>query len=136
MKQIRLLIVDQEERIRRGLEMRLATEADMQVVGHADTEAAALEQIRELKPDIVIIDLKASGTEGITTAGCICSSIPQCQVLIVSMQDDAATRATAIAAGAADFVGKQEGSDRLVEAIRTVARGSIGDACSTDSLAS
>lgn len=102
--------------------MRLATEPDMSVVGHADSEAAALQQIHELKPDVVIIDLKSASSDGISTAGCICASEPDCQVLIISMQDDAATRATAIAAGAADFIGKQEGSDRLVEAIRTVSR--------------
>ena len=120
MKQIRLFIVDHEERIRRGLEMRLSTEPDMTVVGHADNEAAALKGIHELKPDVVIIDLKSATTESIATTGCICAAEPGCQVLIISMQDDAATRATAIAAGAADFIGKQEGSDRLVQAIRRV----------------
>jgi DNA-binding NarL/FixJ family response regulator len=123
MKEIRLLIVDDESRIRRGLEMRLATEPDMEVVGQAESAATALELAKTLRPDVVIMDLKMPGMDGITATACLCQALPSCQVLILTMQDDATTKGCAMAAGAAAFVAKQEGSDRLVEVIRAIARG-------------
>ena len=118
---IRLLLVDDEARVRRGLRMCMDGEPDFEVVGEAEEGGAAIALASALHPDIVVLDLRMRGMGGMEAAGELASARPATCVVILSLQDDVKTRAEAMASGAAAFVGKQEGIARLFEVIRDVA---------------
>jgi DNA-binding NarL/FixJ family response regulator len=118
---IRLLLVDDEAQVRRGLAMRISAEPDLQVVGEAPDGGVAVELADSLHPDVVVMDLRMRAMDGITATRQIHSRIPGIRVVVLSLQDDAATRNAATEAGADAFVGKQEGSEALLAKIRQVA---------------
>lgn len=112
--------------------MCMAGEPDFDVVGEAAEGQTALELAEELQPDVVVMDVRMGGLDGIGAARELHTLLPDAQVVILSMHDDTGTRSQAEEAGAAAFVGKQEGISRLFEVIRTIAgrepRG-IGQPC-------
>jgi DNA-binding NarL/FixJ family response regulator len=114
----RLLVVEDEARVRRGLVMRLALEPDIEVVGEARDGAEAVAQAQALKPDIVVIDLNLPGMDGFQVIRLLSAVLPAGRVLAVSVSDDMTARRAATAAGAEAFVAKQEGPNRLLAAIR------------------
>ncbi len=115
---IRIVLVDDEPAVRRGLKMRLELTREMQVVGEVGDGAAALGQIMELAPDVVIMDIELPGCDGISVTRMVCAKTANIGIVILSMHDDPETRARAIAAGAAKFVSKHEGTETLLRAIR------------------
>lgn len=99
--------------------MQLELEADMQVVGEATDGTGALQLIRELRPDVMILDVRMKGMDGLALLEKLESlGAASPAVVMLSLHDDAITRAHAIAAGAAAFVGKHEPGDVLLTAIR------------------
>jgi DNA-binding NarL/FixJ family response regulator len=118
---IRLLLVDDEARVRKGLRMCMAGEPDFDVIGEAEEGGAALSLASELHPDVVVLDLRMRGLDGLAAARELAVNEPSARVVILSLQDDSGTRREAIASGASAFVGKQEGIARLFEVIRFVA---------------
>jgi DNA-binding NarL/FixJ family response regulator len=124
---IRLLLVDDEARVRQGLRMCMAGEPDFDVIGEAEEGEAAVSLASELHPDVVVLDVRMHGLDGLGAARELAAAEPGLRVVILSLQDDTATRREAIASGASAFVGKQEGIARLFDVIRDVA-GSAGAA--------
>lgn len=118
---IRLLLVDDEDRVRQGLRMCMAGEPDFNVIGEAGEGEMAISLAGELHPDVVVLDLRMDGLDGIGAAVRLSVSEPSARVVILSLQDDSTTRREALASGASAFVGKQEGIARLFEVIRDVA---------------
>jgi DNA-binding NarL/FixJ family response regulator len=118
---IRLLIVEDQPAVRKGLLMRLAAEPDLLVVGEAPDGAAALDVAACLCPDVVLIDIEMPDMDGIATASALRSIYPHASVIILSMHDDALTRSRAKEAGVAAFVGKSMPADTLLTTIRQVA---------------
>jgi DNA-binding NarL/FixJ family response regulator len=118
---IRLLLVDDEARVRQGLRMCMAGEPDFHVIGEAAEGEAAVSLAVHLHPDVVVLDLRMDGLDGIGAAYRLSVSEPSARVVILSLQDDSSTRREALASGASAFVGKQEGIARLFEVIRAVA---------------
>lgn len=118
---IRLLLVDDEARVRQGLRMCMAGEPDFDVVGEAEEGGAAVTLAHELHPDVVVLDVRMRGVDGLEAARRLAAVEPSARVVILSLQDDSGTRKEAIASGASAFVGKQEGIARLFEVIRDVA---------------
>lgn len=118
---IRLLLVDDEARVRQGLRMCMAGEPDFDVIGEAEEGTAAVQLAEVLHPDVVVMDVRMAGLDGIGAARELRSHVPGAHVVILSMHDDSGTRAEADRAGAAAFVGKQEGISRLFEVIRSIA---------------
>lgn len=118
---IRLLLVDDEARVRKGLRMCMAGEPDFDVVGEAEEGAEAIGLACSLHPDVVVLDLRMAGVDGISVARTLRACEPGCRIVILSLQDDAGTRRQAIACGATAFVGKQEGIGRLIDVIRSIA---------------
>lgn len=117
----RVLLVDHEARVRDGLRMWLVLQPDVVVVGAARDGAEAIALARALDPDVVVMDLpmpEAGGPDAIKALGAIA---PRSAVVALSLRDDAVTRARARAAGARAFVGKHEGCDALLAAIRRAA---------------
>jgi DNA-binding NarL/FixJ family response regulator len=118
---IKVLLVDDRAVVRRGLQMRLDLEPDIEIVGQADSGQEAVSLARQLAPDIVVMDVEMPGMDGITATRELCALSPRAAVVVLSIHDDADTRARAQEAGAAAFVEKQSGADRLLNAIRQAA---------------
>lgn len=115
---IRLLLVDDEVAVRRGLRMQLELEPDVEVVGEASDGSGALDLIERLRPDVVLMDVRMKGMDGLQTLEALNARGPRTAVVMLTLHDDAITRAHAFAAGARAFVGKHEPSEALVDAIR------------------
>lgn len=119
---IRLLIVDDQPAVRRGLQMRLALEPDIVPVGEAADAPSALQLAAALRPDVVVMDVEMPGVDGITATAGLLRATPSAAVVILTLYDDAATRGKALAAGAAAVVSKRREPEELLLAIRRAAR--------------
>jgi len=99
--------------------MQLELEPDLQVVGETGDGASALQMIRELRPEVVVLDVRMKGMDGLTLLEKLESlGSRRPAVVMLSLHDDAITRAHAFAAGARAFVGKHEPGEALLAAIR------------------
>jgi DNA-binding NarL/FixJ family response regulator len=119
---IRLLLVDDQPAVRRGLGMRLLLEPDIQVIGETSTGREALTLVQTLSPDVVLMDVEIPDMDGIETTTALRAAASQSAVVILSIHDDQPTRVRARAAGAMAFVEKRGRTDDLLAAIRQVAR--------------
>ena len=117
---ITLLLVNDEPLVRQGLHMWLDRAPDVTVVGEARSGAEALSLAQELHPDVVLIDLSRAPMDGFLTTAALRNSEAHSEVVLLSLHDEASIRSRAHAAGAAAFVGEQEGAHALLEAIRRV----------------
>src|SRR5215469_12636748 len=118
---IRVLLVDDQQAVRRGLGLRLHLEPDMQVVGEAGSGQEALRLAQALAPDVVLLDVEMPGMDGIETTAALRAMVPPSAVVMLSIHDDVQTRARAEAAGAVAFVAKGGTTDQLIATIRQVA---------------
>lgn len=121
MNQIRLFLVDDEHSVRQGLRMRLGMEPDFVVVGEAADGRRAVADVASIRPDVVLMDIQMPIIDGIEATAALRDTVPGCAVVMLSMQDDADTRARARAAGAVGFVSKHQIESALAAAIRTAA---------------
>ncbi len=119
---INVLIVDDLPMVRRGLRMQLLLEPDIEVIGEAASGEEALARVQQLQPDVVLMDVKMPGMDGLRATRVMQANTPLSAVVILSLYDDAHLKAEAQAAGAAAFVGKHEGIDLLLTAIRQASR--------------
>jgi DNA-binding NarL/FixJ family response regulator len=115
---ISVLLVDDIGEVRRGLRMRLAREPDLQVIGEAEDGQQAIELAQALRPDVILLDVALPGPDGVATATQLQALAPRSRIVMLSLFDDAATRARARRAGAAMMVGKHESISTLLDAIR------------------
>jgi DNA-binding NarL/FixJ family response regulator len=121
MTQIRILLVDDQPSVRRGLKMRLQLESDMSVVGEAGDGVEAIAATRALDPDVMVLDYEMPGMNGIETISAL-SGVGRCpSIVILSIHDNDALKQAAARAGAHAFVAKHESGDRLLTAIRAAA---------------
>ena len=114
---IKILLVDDEPSVRQGLQMRLALEPDLHVIGEAGDGLAALKAVRELGPDVVVTDVEMPKMDGITMIKWLREVAPSATAIVLTVNDHEETRARARAAGADGFIGKQEDVERLIDAI-------------------
>ncbi len=103
---ITIVIADDQPAIREGLRMRLALEADIQIIGEARDGNETLDIVLRLQPDIVIVDMEMPGMDGLATTKALQSLVPDIQVIILTIHDDETTRKQAREAGAVGFVSK------------------------------
>jgi two-component system response regulator DevR len=122
---IRLLIVDDHEVVRLGLRTLLADENDLEVVAEAGTAEAALVQVANHHPDVVILDIQMPGRSGLEACQEIRKKFPETQVVILTSHGGAGFAEQALRAGAAGYVLKQVGNEELVRAIRAAKRGEM-----------
>jgi len=118
---IKLLLVDDQPIVRRGLRMRLMLEPDITVVGEASSGEQALVLVDSLAPDIVLMDVEMPAMDGIAATAAMRASTSQSAVVMMSIHDDDHTRARARAAGAAAFVEKSGTLEVLLATIRQTA---------------
>jgi DNA-binding NarL/FixJ family response regulator len=123
---IKLVLVDDEPHIRRGLRMRLGLEPDLAVIGEANNGAEAIDLVQALRPDVVLMDIHMSGMDGIAATATLRAAVPGVVIVILSLHDDADIRAKAQTAGATAFVAKHEAIKSLIPTIRSAARRSSG----------
>ncbi|QDS88516.1 Transcriptional regulatory protein DegU [Rosistilla ulvae] len=128
---IRLLIVDDHEVVRLGLR-NLLTDVEVEIVGEAVTSAEALEFLTKQTPDIVLLDIRMPGGDGLAALGRIKLDYPDLPVLLLSAYDNPTYVARAVALGAAGYLLKDCERSKLVEAIRLCAGG--GSAWTRDEL--
>jgi DNA-binding NarL/FixJ family response regulator len=119
---IRLLIVDDQELIRTGLRLFLETQDELEVVGEAGDGAEAIERARELRPDVILMDIRMPNVDGVeATARLTAAAIePSPRVLMLTTFDLDEYVFGALRAGAAGFLLKDAPRERLLEAIRIV----------------
>ena len=115
---IKILLVDDEAKVRQGWRMRLALEADMKVVGEAANAETAVTVAAITQPDVVLLDIKLPGQDGLTTIHQLHQVTPGCQVIIVTIYDSPHQRIWAEAEGAVAFITKQESPEKLLTVIR------------------
>jgi two-component system, NarL family, invasion response regulator UvrY len=117
---IRVLLVDDQQHVLDSMKINLEMEGDMLVVGQADDGESGVALAHQVYPDVIVMDVMLPDISGIeATARLSAGAGPVC-VVMLSMYDDKVTRSRAMAAGAADFVGKYEPVENVVEAIRRV----------------
>ncbi|ROS78643.1 response regulator transcription factor [Cellulomonas sp. PhB143] len=120
---VRVLLVDDQALIRMGFRMILAAEDGIEVVGEAGDGAQALARARELRPDVVLMDVRMPGTDGIAATRAILAEDPRAKVLILTTFDLDEYAFAALRSGASGFLLKDARPADLVAAIRSVARG-------------
>ena len=115
---IRVIIVDDIAETRENIRKLLQFESDVEVVGTARTGREAIELSREVKPDVVLMDINMPDMDGITATDAIRRALPYVQIVILSVQSDSNYMRRAMQAGASDFLTKPPTIDELNSAIR------------------
>lgn len=125
MAPIRLLLVDDHSILRAGLRMLFAAEEDMQIVGEAGSGQEALRLVRELQPDVVIMDVAMPGMTGIEATRRIKEAYPGVAVLALTMHEDEQYFFEMLNAGASGYIPKRAAPDDLIAAVRVVFQGNV-----------
>ena len=120
---IRLLLVDDRELVRQGLQVMLNLESDLEVVGLANNGQVAIERVEALQPDVVLMDIRMPIMDGREATRIICQRFPESKVLVVSTFDEDDYITHAIKAGAKGYLLKDMPIEELAQAIRLVYRG-------------
>lgn len=120
---IRVLVVDDHALHRDGTRQILEQHSDLEVVGDADSGESALALVNELHPDVVLMDIRLPGMNGIEATRRIRRDHPDVPVLMVTAYDDSEYVRGALDAGAAGYLSKTAPGRKLVEAVRGVAAG-------------
>ena len=129
---IRVLLADDHAIIRDGIAAMLEPHDDLHVVGEAPDGAIAVRLATELRPDVVLMDLRMPGIDGVSATAEITALSPPPRVLVLTTYDSDADIVRAMAAGAMGYLLKDTPRRELLDAIRAVAR---GDAVLTPSVA-
>lgn len=124
-KKIRVLLVDDHQVVRRGLRTFLEVQDDIEVVGEAADGATGVTRTQELRPDVVLMDVKMPGTDGVEALRRLHELGSQVRVLIVTSFTEQRTIVPALRAGAAGYVHKDIAPEALAGAIRSVHAGHV-----------
>jgi DNA-binding NarL/FixJ family response regulator len=120
---LRLLIVDDQALVRAGFRLILEAQEDVEVVGEAEDGDAAVAAARELRPDVILMDIRMPGLDGIAATSAITALPDPPRILILTTFDLNSYVYEALRAGASGFLLKDAPPDELLAAIRIVARG-------------
>ncbi|WP_435974779.1 response regulator [Streptomyces sp. Qhu_M48] len=121
--QIRVLLVDDQPLVRAGLRVLMADSHDLAVVGEAGTGGEAVRLARELRPDVVVMDVRMPGMDGIEATGIVTAGPDAPRVLVLTTFDDDEYVYGALRSGASGFLVKDMALDDILAAIRVVASG-------------
>ena len=120
---IKVIICDDQAIIRDGLEMLLKLEKDIEVMGQAQDGAEAVEMVKKVPPDLVLMDLKMPGMNGIEATRQIRANFPQVKVLVLTTYDDDEWVFDAIRAGASGYLLKDTPREEVIKALKGTALG-------------
>ena len=118
-----VLLVDDHKIMRDGIKAILSRGDEFRVVGEAESGPDAVQGVKRLHPDLVLMDLGLPGLNGVETTVEILRFHPECKIVILSMYDDENSVVSAIRSGARAFILKKASDNDLLEALRMVARG-------------
>lgn len=127
---IKVFLVDDHEIFRNGLKQLVDSEPDMEVVGEAGDGETALETLRSLQPDVIIMDIRMPGINGVETSQVLLKREPQAKIVFFSLYDSPDYVAKALEMGASGYILKDTSNKIFLSAIRTVYNGKfyfIGD---------
>ena len=135
MDTIRILLVDDHQVVREGLRRMLELESDMEVVGEAGDAEETLTRVESLSPEVILMDIKMPGVDGIELTRQLKKKQPSCNIIMLTLYDE--YLAEAIEAGAIGYLLKDVKREELVRAIRAVHQGrsSLNLSLSRDQLA-
>jgi DNA-binding NarL/FixJ family response regulator len=120
---IRILLVDDQRLMREGLRILLELEPDLEVAGEVGDGQAALEAYAELRPDVVLMDVRMPGMDGVEATWRLRERWPEARVVILTTFDDDEYVFEGLRAGALGYLLKDVSGHDLAEAVRTVAAG-------------
>jgi DNA-binding NarL/FixJ family response regulator len=120
---IRLLIADDDDLMRAGLAELLADEPDIEIVGQVRTGREAVEHARHLKPDVVLMDVRMPGLDGIAATAEAAREAPEARVLILTTFEQDDYIFGSLRAGASGFLLKRTRPEELIAAVHAVAAG-------------
>ncbi|RFU38610.1 DNA-binding response regulator [Actinomadura logoneensis] len=120
---IRVALVDDQELVRVGLRMVVDATPGIEVVGEAGSGGQAVRLVRELRPDVVVMDLRMPGMGGVEATEMISADVPSARVVVLTTYDEDANVYAALRAGASGFLVKDMALDDILNAVRVVARG-------------
>jgi DNA-binding NarL/FixJ family response regulator len=120
---IRILIVDDQSLFRAGLHTLLDVQPEFEVVGEAENGEEALRLASQLRPAVVLMDLRMPVMDGAAATRRLLELLPDCRVLVLTTFDDDEDVFEGLRAGAVGYLLKDASSDKLFEAIRSAARG-------------
>ncbi len=123
MNQLRVLIADDHPVFRHGIRTLLDSTPGVEIVGEATTGDEAVEQAERCQPDVILMDLKMPGVNGIDATRRLVHSSPHIRVLVVTMFEDDASVFAAVRAGARGYVLKDSTKEEILRAIQAVGNG-------------
>jgi len=124
-KQITVLLVDDHAMFRAGIRALVEAEGKIEVVGEASTGDEAVDRVRELKPDVVVMDLSMPGSNGLEATRRIAALELDTHVLVLTVHAEEEYLVPVVEAGASGYLTKTSADTDLLEAIRVVARGQV-----------
>jgi DNA-binding NarL/FixJ family response regulator len=122
MKTVKVLIADDDERFRWRIGQFLATEPCVEIIGEAASGQEAVSRARELRPDIVLMDVRMPGMNGVSATRCLKEEMPDLKVIVLSVYDLDEYRDAALASGASAYVVKKSMIEELIPAMKCATR--------------
>jgi DNA-binding NarL/FixJ family response regulator len=122
---IRILLVDDHAMFRSGMKALLESENGFEIVGEAATGDEGVDRVRELKPDVVVMDLSMPGSNGLDATRRIAALGLKARVLVLTVHAEEEYLVPVVDAGASGYLTKTSADQDLVDAIRVVARGEV-----------
>ena len=121
----KILIVDDHEIVRQGMALLLSCESDLEICGEAANAEQALALLHAELPDLIIIDISLPGVSGLDLVKQVKARYPQLPVLVMSMHDESLYLERAFHAGARGYVMKEEGTEKVLLAVRKLLAGDL-----------
>lgn len=122
-RDLSVVIIDDHQMVRQGVRAFLGTQADLTVVGEAESGEEGVALVAGLRPSVALVDLVMEGMSGIEATRAIRTESPRTQVLVLTSFDDESMVVPALRAGALSYLLKDVGSDVLADAVRSTAAG-------------
>ena len=123
-KPIKVVIVDDHQVVLDGFMARLSLEHDIEVIGTASNGVEAIETVKSLKPDVVLMDISMPVMNGIDATRVIKDELPDVKVLMLTMHDNREYIMKVMQSGAVGYMLKEISSEKMVQALKTVEQGS------------
>lgn len=120
MSAVRILVADDHELTRRGVQVCLESQPEWKVVGEAATGYEAVEKAKLLKPDVAVLDISMPQMNGLETTRQILEAVPQAEIVILTMHESEKLVQRALQAGARAFVTKSDVAHHLVDAVNAL----------------
>ncbi len=123
MSQIKILLVDDHAVVRMGFKMLIEAEADIKVIGEAESGEVAVKLFQELKPDIIVMDITMPGIGGLEAIDRILAKDKNTKILVLSAHEDSVHPKRVLNAGAMGYLTKRSAAEELIKAIKSVHQG-------------